>query len=134
MNLWPDATQIKRAFAGDRQRFLDWINNNPGSPTRDLAAAFNLTPQMVNTYLRRMRDAGEIRSEERKVGRSAVPVHFALRTTSTGIPGPGKPRSASNRPEHIVHLCNDRSRPIPNQGGQGALRRQPTIACTLETV
>jgi hypothetical protein len=105
-----------------RQAILDFLNEGGEATAAQIAVGVRLQKRTIHNYLKDMRADQEIRTEERQVGRIVTYVHTALVTKTTFIPPPPPPK-ANKEPWRTVHMGSDRMHPIPNQGGQGALRR-----------
>lgn len=112
----------KNIPARRRQAILDFLNDGGEATAAQISAGVGLEKRTIHNYLQDMRADREIRTDERRVGRTVVYVHSALvtKTACASAPPPEKPNT---EPWRTVHKGTDRDRPIPNQGGQGALRR-----------
>lgn len=123
-----------------RQEILNWLSENPGATTRQIAEANSWELRTTTDYLKIMRDDGEIASVEQRNGKYAVMHHTAVLKRTALEPqaranAAGKtPRRPPTRgPWHYIHKQDrDNDRPIPNQGGQGAINA-PRSGTLLET-
>lgn len=119
-----------------RQAVLDYLHQYGPLTARQLAEAIGYKKHTLQSYLREMRRDHEIRSEEHFEGRVAVVVHIALvKTTSFVDPQrAGAKQQAAKRDRPGVHRGTERAHPIPNQGGQGAVRQFPGIRSSAEMI
>ena len=132
--------------AAVRQSALDYLHQNPGSSAAQVAAAIKQTRGTTGNALRSMSDMGEVR----KTGN--VYTAIATQTISAdeqrekagnkmGYGQHNKNQADFGRREvtvvvgaKTIHRGMERDRPLQNQGGQGALRRQVGIQSTAELV
>jgi hypothetical protein len=142
------------------QRVLDYIKANPGATTPHIAAAMEWTPNATNKRLRRMAERGEVRDTHamhestrldgtRSVQRTFAYVALVDRTRSIeetitmlrqNLPATeAKAAKQKKPPEPKWRTVNKRfddqfAKPYPNQGGQGALRRDVTVQSSSEMI
>lgn len=122
-----------------RQTVLDYLHQNPGATNIHVASALGWTYSSVREYLRLMKADGEIGSSTLRVGKHCSYRHTALVETTNYVPQTGgTPRRTKGKPvnDSPGYFRNDSSgeerHPIPNQGGQGALRNSPRTGTCLE--
>ncbi len=110
-----------------RQAILDHLNQHGESSSHQLGAAVGLSRGAINSYLREMRNAGEVRVRDEFVGRVMHVTYTALMTETTmGVKVPVRKVNATtvSSGSRTVHLGTEREHPMPSGGGQGALRRE----------
>lgn len=105
-----------------RQAILDYLNDHGESTAAEISKALGYEKRTVHNYMRDLRMDYEISTVERIVGKCMMQYHTAkvAKSKYTGCADLPKP---SKEPWRTVHRGTDNDRPIPNQGGQGALRR-----------
>lgn len=110
-----------------RQAILDHLNQHGESSSPQIGAAVGLSRGAVNTYLREMRNDGEVSVRDKFIGRVMHVTYTALMTeTTTGVKVPVRKVNATTTTSNgrMVHLGTERDHPMPSGGGQGALRRE----------
>ena len=125
--------------ANNRQTILDYANKHGRCTCIEVAAYMGTTNDQANRNMNKMVADGEMERigsnknvvylplaakarsaeemRERMIGRRRVARAHEVE----------KAKAKAKRTGRYVHVCSDTEPPIPNQGGQGAVRRGATI-------
>lgn len=110
-----------------RQKILDYLNANPGQTPLEIAENMSKVNDTIAKALRRMHRAGEV-SRQIDFSLRGQPYRYwagALEAKHYSEYGMKSEKKKPNiEPWRTVHRVTDKCKPIPNQGGQGSLRRQ----------
>lgn len=109
-------TPVKR-----RQSILDYLNEHGPSVVTQICAAVEIHRKTITSYLRDMRNAGEISVSETWHGR-LMEVKYTALVQQTKFQVKVPKHKAGQTSRGVVHLGTERDHPYPNQGGQGAVR------------
>jgi DNA-binding transcriptional ArsR family regulator len=108
-----------------RQKIIAWLNDNQGSTVLEIATGLGVAKRTVQDHMQPLREAKSIKSTKHIVGNHVVLRHRALVPADIPeLPGaePAKPVTIviGNR---TIHNGMNRAHPLPDQRGQGAVRK-----------
>jgi hypothetical protein len=138
------------------QKALDYIKANPGHHTMQIAEALGWSQNSAAKRLMRMADRGEIQKTPfehvlvRSDGRMTQQrtfcyvalvdfTHTAEQILALAKDQPASPPKVKKKPDPKWLTKNKRfddpfAKPYPNQGGQGAVRRDVTVQSSVEMI
>ena len=113
---------MKNKSQAMRKKIIAWLNDNPGSTVLEIAAGLGVVKRTVQNHMLPLREAKSIKSTKHVVGNHVVLRHSALVPVDIAEAEPSKPVTIviGNR---TVHNGMNRSHPLPDQRGQGAVRK-----------
>jgi len=98
-----------------RQQILAHLNSQGTSNVKEISEALGLDRSTVRTYIKALLAIKAVSHRTKIVGTAATPYYRALI--------PSLPPAPETPPARITNLGTERPHPLPNHGGQGALRR-----------
>lgn len=105
-----------------RQKIIAWLNDNQGSTVLEIATGIGVAKRAVQDHMQPLREAKSIKSTKHVVGNHVVLRHSALVPADIAEAEPAKPITIviGNR---TIHNGTNRAHPLPDQRGQGAVRK-----------
>jgi hypothetical protein len=117
-------TQLTR-----RKEALDYLKSTGGATCAEVCAALGWSKSVGIKHLKDLRALGSVVRSDTRVGVHTVTGKEPDATIFRRVP-PDKLlalRAANTRSGVTVHMGSSREHPIPNQGGQGAVRQRVGI-------